>query len=425
MQTHSRSCAVATPRPPQSVAALLPEEILDSIFAQFGFNYSLDARWEDRDERNINLNNVSVVAEGWTRPARRLLFRSVKIWSWSHMQEVVEEGVGKQVRVLEIRGAGWKVVTSQEPADAVSKLLKQLPNLRRLRLIDPPFTSFSPIESHKMQSTILLPHLHDLQISTDRSAHSIIFDLLATSNHGLSRLAVHSGRSRPVASQKGPQQLDFRGNLRFLTAGKVLYRALMDPDRVVLGGLVGLDELKLWRTAARSSEREVELHRVIGPTLKTLSFGSDELARLADFLPLISRVPRLEITGWDDDPAPLLNCLPPSITFLQFPSDHHLQPSFIRWAAIPSLVPAGLKQISIAYISSVDSFRRLPPIQTLSMSRQHHTLNMLRQISPGNLPFKTIAFYIPHSYLDQIPLLRAECARLGVVFRRRMESSDP
>ena len=53
-------------------------------------------------ERYGNLNNLSVVAEGWTTPARRLLFRKVQIEEWAHLQEEVGEGLGELVRELDI-----------------------------------------------------------------------------------------------------------------------------------------------------------------------------------------------------------------------------------------------------------------------------------------------------------------------------------
>ena len=194
----------------QSVAALLPEELLDHIFAQFGFDYSPAATVGDRQERYSNLSNMSMVAEGWSRPARRLLFRSVRIWRWSHLQEEVEEGLGKLVRDLEIAQDYRDRVPSLEPASAVFKLLKRLPNLRRLRLVALPFDSFNAADSASMHAAVLFPHLHDLNISDIPSPDSLIVDLLATSGHRIDRLSVHYA-SGSVASHAVHGQLDFRG----------------------------------------------------------------------------------------------------------------------------------------------------------------------------------------------------------------------
>ena len=103
MQTRSRRRAVATPRRPQSVAALLPEEIVDSIFAQFGYDFSTPSWYPAQLGRLGDLSNMSVVAEGWLKPARRLLFSKVIIEEWEHLQETVDDEAGIQVRELEIR----------------------------------------------------------------------------------------------------------------------------------------------------------------------------------------------------------------------------------------------------------------------------------------------------------------------------------
>ena len=157
-----------------------------------------------------------------------IAFRAVRIRRWSHLQETVEEGGANQVRNLEIWCPLMHDVSSQEVAGAVFKLFKQLPNLRQLRLSSLPFDSFNPVDSSAMQSTILLPHLRDLSIEYSPSPHSIIFDVLATSDHQISRLSVHSNfsLSAPPVTYR---QLDFRGNLRFLSTGADFYRTLADP----------------------------------------------------------------------------------------------------------------------------------------------------------------------------------------------------
>ena len=241
MQNQSVSPPMSTPRQPQSVAALLPEEILDSIFAQFGFNYSMDANARDRMERFSILSHMSVVAEGWTRLARRLVFRTVRIKGWTHLQEV-EEGLGKQVRDSEITGAHRDGVPSLEVAGAVLKVLKQVPNLRRLRLVALPFDSFNPVDSASMHVAVLLPHLHDLSTSYIASPHSLIVDLLATSGHRINRLSVHNS-SEPLASYAVYRPLDFRGKSRFLSTESDFYRTLVDPRLVAAEGLRGMEEL--------------------------------------------------------------------------------------------------------------------------------------------------------------------------------------
>ena len=420
MQNQSVSPPMSTPRQPQSVAALLPEEILDSIFAQFGFNYSMDANARDRMERFSILSHMSVVAEGWTRLARRLVFRTVRIKGWTHLQEV-EEGLGKQVRDSEITGAHRDGVPSLEVAGAVLKVLKQVPNLRQLRLVALRFDSFNTADSVSMHAAVLLPHLHDLYISDIPSPHSLIVDLLATSDHRLARLTVFVPPER-AASPSTPQQLDFRGNLRFLSTWREFYRTLVDS--VSLGGIEGLTELDLRDTGVISSNREAEFFRIVGPTLRTLQIHCKDVTPFAELLPLLNRLSKLSVRSHYANPAPLLLCLPPFVSLLQLADDKEFGPSLARWIATPFLVPEGLKQIQIDYIYKLETYQQLPPIPTLCNNYRSDTMSHLRRLSPGTLPFKTLEMYFPHRYLDQRSDVEAECSRVGVVFRQRVEYWD-
>ena len=426
MNTERRKNAKKSqPTTPQSVAALLPEEIVDSILAQFGFNYSLDATVGDQQDRHSNLNNMSVVAEGWTRAARRLLFRTVRIREWSHLQEEVEEGMGEYVRELDIREVhGAKM---QEVARAIFRLLKRLPNLRRLRLDSIPLDSFDPTDSASMRSAVLLPHLHDLDISHMPSPSSLIVDLLATSGHRIDRLSVYSDLG-PMVPPVTYRQLDFRGKLRILSTGPDFYRTLVDPHRVAPEGLRGLGELQLQGSHDEYEEGGEELYRVIGPTLHTLSVESDDLTWFANFLPVLSNLSRVSIDGVfsidGPDPAPLLRCLPPSLSFLRLNSDAKLGPTLARWTAVPSLVPARLQQFRINIIHNFETYRQLPPIPKLSTDYRSDTINHLGELSPNTLPFTTLDVWFPNRDLGQRSVVQAECSRLGVVFRQRVELWD-
>ena len=164
MQTRSRTHALTSPRPPQSIAALLPAEIVDCIFFHLDFDYSIDASYADRKGCKPILSNMSVVTEGWKGPARRLLFRNVRIRSWEHLQEKVEDWAGGEASGLELEFWNW-TANQYEVAKAVPQLLQKVPNLRQLRLDRLPFTSFSPAGSATMQTSLLLPHLSDLTIT--------------------------------------------------------------------------------------------------------------------------------------------------------------------------------------------------------------------------------------------------------------------
>ena len=423
-RTRVRSCG---PPAKQSVAALLPEEILDSIFAQLGLDYSTHARPEDRMQRDHSLSNVSVVAEGWLKPARRLLARRVRILGWTHLQEEVEEGLGKQLRDLDIQGYYREAVTSQEAADAVFRLLKRLPNLRRLRLAGIPCDSFNPIDSSSMHAAVLIPHLHDLNIFLIPFPHSLIVDLLATSGHRIDRLSVDD-TSGPVAPHAVYRQIDFRGKLRFLSTGSSFYRTLVDPRLVALEGLKGLEELQLQGIGPRSTEGGEETYHVIAPTLRTLRINCNDVTLFAKILSLFSILSRLLITGFhspdDADPTPLLRSLPSSLSALRLDNDEQLGPSLARWTAAPSLVPARLKQIQIDYIQNYETYQQLPLVPTLRTNYRSTTLNHLQRLSPATVPFKTLEMRFYDSHLNRRSDVEAQCRRLGVIFRQRLQYRD-
>ena len=336
------------------------------------------------------------------------------------------EGLGKQVRDLEICGDGYGP-TSPEAASAVFKLLKRLPNLRRLRLVSLPFDSFNSVDSASMRAAALLPHLHDLSISTMPSPHSLIVDLLATSGHRIDRLSVHYV-SGAVASHAVYRQIDFRGKLRFLSTGADFYRTLVDPRLVASEGLRGLEELKLQGIDRRSREGGAEMYRVIGPTLSVLAVESDDVTWFANFLPLFSSLSRLSVAGPhyqnQFDPTPLLRCLPPSLSFLRLRADDGLGPTLARWTAAPSLVAAGLKQIQIDDIYEIETYQQLPPVPTLRTNFDSITPNHLQHFNPATLPFKTIEMYFFAEDLNRRSEVEAECQRLGVKFHQRTQRWD-
>ena len=426
MQNQSLVPSTSTPRRHQSVAALLPAEIVDSIFAQFGYDYARDVSHQDLVERKRDLSNMSVVAEGWLNPARRLLATKVSIWSWRHLQEEVGEYLGQQVRDFEICGSGYRM-TSLEAADAVFRLLKQLPNLRRLRLVALPLEAFNSVDSASMHAAALLPHLHDLDISHIPFPHSLILDLLATSGHRIDRLSV---QSNPVwlAPPVTYRQIDFRGKLRFLSTGADFFRTLVDPRLVAPGGLRGLEALQLQSIGRRSTEGGEEMYHVIGPTLSVLAIESDDVTWVAEFLPLCSNLSRLSITGFSFhrnlDPTPLLRCLPPSLSSIQLGNDTQIGPTLARWIAGPSLVPAGLKQIRVDDIHDFETYQQLPPIPTLCTDYRHNTINNLQRLVPGTVPFQTLEMYFDAEDLPRRSEVQAECQRLGVKYRQRTQRWD-
>ena len=175
MQNRSAARRIATPRPPQSIAALLPAEIVDCIFFHFDFNYSIDAAHQDAREGDRVLSKMSVVAEGWKGPARRLLFRKMRIRSWKHLQKTVKDWAGGEVMSLDLDTQRWPK-DLQAAASAVFALLKKvpnydssvfapfhslpsiLPNRRPCRLLYSfPISSISPSATSDLQSHSLNP----------------------------------------------------------------------------------------------------------------------------------------------------------------------------------------------------------------------------------------------------------------------------
>ena len=420
MQTRSTNRRITTPRPSQSIAALLPAEIVECIFFHFDFDYSIVAG--DVTEITTTLSNVSLVAEAWKSPARRLLFKTVRIGSWEHLQEKVEDWAGGEVMTLYIYFGTWSA-DRHEAARAVFELLKKVPNLRQLHLGILPFSSFNPIDSTAMQATLLLPHLSDLTISDYQSPNpfpqSVCSGLLKTSGHRISRFAVFNYREDMTAPPE-EHRLDFAGKLRYLEIDASTYRIILQPSRVDFDSLAGLQELMLNHCHREAGDQSNELFQVIAPTLEKLTINYDYPPSIARNLPLLSRLSRLSIQHAKPDPAPLLYNLPPSLRFLRLKEDDDLQPVLLRWHAEPSLVPSSLEHIQIDSISEGETFRQLPPLDRLSTTCGYPTTGLLAQISSGAAPFKVLEMYISRGHEERISAIEAECKRLGMELCRKI-----
>ena len=365
---------------------------------------------------------MSVVAEGWKWPARRLLFRTVRIRinirSWERLQEKVEDWAGVEIRTLDIY-FGDCSADQQKAAKAVFELLKKVPNLRQLRFEDLPFTSFNTVDSTAMQATLLLLHLSDLDLSNFGSPNpfpqSVCFDLLKTSGHRISRFAVYGYRMDAIAPSE-EHQLDFGGNLRSLEISGGSYQLLLQPSQIDLVSLTGLPEL---RVHGRVDDRTIELFAVIGPTLDKLTIISNYPASVAQYLLLLTHLSGLHLFHVPSESA-LFSRLPPSLSFLRLSSDNNLAPILIRWNVESSLVPATLKHIEIDRIANSDTWRLLPSLNKLGTSYSGRTTELLAQLSPNTTSFKVLEMYFPREYEARIPAIGAECKRLGVEFCRRI-----
>lgn len=153
-KTRARKKAIAARTkkpPPQSVAALLPEEILDCVFSHFDFDYSLDGG--DEIKRDKILSGISIVAQRWKEPARRLLFRNIRIFNWNHLPMPASEWARTAVRTLRIDGETFD--WSEDPvvcSKAFFNLVVQFKNLQSLYFSGFPFYRFTPQLSARMRS---------------------------------------------------------------------------------------------------------------------------------------------------------------------------------------------------------------------------------------------------------------------------------
>ena len=422
MQNQSIIPSASTPDRPQAVAALLPEEIIDSILLQLGYDYSTPAWFPSQSERAKVLSIMSVVAEGWTEPARRLLIRTVRVETWAKLKAPVGHGVGKQVRRLEIGNSGLDGVESGEIGRAIVELLKKLPNLRQLSLVGD-YGPFDYTDFSFMQSTVFLPQLSELELVNIASPHSIIFNLLATSGHRIRRLSVRCSDDGAGINPLAGGQLDFCGNLRYLSTYGAFYQTMLDPTQVALDGLVGLEELGLpFNVAVEPNKREGGFLRAIGPTLGTLTVAAEKAAWFTDFPDHLTQLSRLAInTNGNVDPIPFLRRLPPTLTSLRFSDDRPSRLNLSPLTANPALLPASLKSIGFRSISVVSTFTNLPRIDTLQMVYSRAAFAMLGGLPPGTLPFKTLELSFDDGLLDELSLAQAECVRLGLGFRHRTD----
>ena len=419
MHTRSRTRSVAVPRPPQSVAGLLPAEIVDCIFSHFDFDYSIGAPRKDRMDLTRNFSNMSVIAEGWKGPARRLLCRTVRIESWDQLAEGVPEWARGGLQNARIQAISWEEAQPHKAASALFKFFQHAPNLRVLRLTYPPVRSFDAGDSTLMRTTHFLPLLRDLTVDSHRQVpHSVIYDILATSDRQISRLDLWNDPDAvpPITGEP----LDFGGNLRYLRVGgggsECSSLDYLDP---VPCSLVGLKEMWLDWIEGQPSDSMRETFAAVGPTLEKLTIDSGDVTGIVVSFPLLTRLTRLSLPSVPASLDSLL--LPPSLVSLQFVSDDNLLPLLHRWTATPSLLPDTLQQINIRVVRDYQTFERLPRIVKLGTYYTSRLVGLLRHFAPRTLPFKTLEVYFDNYDLDEIEAVEAECKRLEVIFSRRME----
>ena len=402
----------------QPIAALLPPEILDCIFEHLDFDYSLKASAQDRLERIRNLSNMSVVAEGWIGQARRLLCRSVEIGRWEQLEGGVPEWARSGLQNLSVDESCWESESPESSANAFFGTIKSTPNLRRLALHYPGFTSLNDTDSKLMRTTQLLPHLVNLSIVDNLVPHSLIFDLLATSGRKIRRLTLtiwageHDHGIVPA-----DERLDFGGNLRYLC----IRGAASSPHvfRPIWSSLGGLKEVVWYRVDREWRNRALELLQTVAPSLEKLTIDDGDIDPIIPWLPRLPLLTHLSIPS----PPTLLPSflLPPRVISLQFLSDRYTRPFSNRSSLTPALLPASLQQINIKFVHYHQTFERLPPLAKFGTKYGWQLETLLSQLSPRSLRFTTLEVYFCEADLNKIAAVQAECARLGVGFSRRLE----
>ena len=272
-----------------------------------------------------------------------------------------------------------------------------------------------------MQTTLLLPHLSNLTISTYGSPNPFPYvcsDLLKTSGHRIGRFKVDGYRRNNIVPSE-EHQLNFGGNLRSLKVICSSYQVMLQPAQMDLNSLKGLQELHRYGCADDAPDLTTEFFEIIAPTLEKLTIFGKYPASGARCLNLLTHMSQLHLYVLPSESA-LFYHLPSSLAFLRLNYDTGLLPVLTRWNVEPSLVPTMLKHILIDDIDDGDTLRLLPSLNKLGTSCIGRTTELLAHLRPGAAPFKVLEVYFSRDNEERIPAIEAECKRLGVKFCRRI-----
>ena len=220
--------------------------------------------------------------------------------------------------------------------------------------------------------------------------------------------------SRTVTPISG-EGLDFGGHLRYLR-----FEGLPSLKALQLSSLVGLKELYVDQETGLSTDQTMKLLSAVAPTLEKLTIDCEDVTGVVASLSLLARLTRLSLLSI---PASVTSLpLPPSLVSLQFANDDNLLPILDHWNAEPALFPATLQHINIRFVNNFRTLERLPPIAKLGTAYYHNPIELyFRRFAPGTLRFRTLEVYFENRHSDKIVMVKAECARLGVAFSRRLE----
>ena len=318
--------------------------------------------------------------------------------------------------------SSWSRLASREMGGALFDLLKKLPNLRIFRTHFLPFMQFPTVAFLQMRHSAMLPHLTEITIFGDPFAPAVVLDLLATSNHRISRLKMWTTTPRHKAPLL-PEQFDFRGNLRILAVGSQVYDALLHPTEISLSHLEGLRELELWYLRSKWSQQADKFFGIIAPSLEKLTVKG-LVAPMSPAFHLLANLSHLRLQETFDDISLLLLHLPPSLRYLRIDDDRKIQPVLSRWMAVPSLVPSKLKEIRIDSISDINTLKNLPQVERFSTS-EYWLLSLLRRLDLGTLRCKTVdMIFCYENWFGEEEEYEEERRRLNIVFEWHEEEEE-
>ena len=359
---------------------------------------------------------MSIVAEGWKAPARRLLCATMIIDDWDRLAHGVAEWARGGLRELRIDDNCWRMQVPHAAARSFFDFFRNAPNLRLLVIHFPPFGAFDEDTSLLMRTTSFFPHLDELTVLHSRwFPDSVVADILAASNRRVSRLRLWSSSS--TSRSLSGTRLDFGGNLRYLRVEGGF--SSLNSLQPVPSGLVGLEEIHVGCLDRQASNRAPELLAEVAPTLRTLTIAGGDFSGLAGSLSLLPHLTRLSLPRITASLESFL--LPPSLSTLQFASDENLHHLLIRWTANPSLVPASLQRIDVIGLFDRGTLELLPSVAKVGTEYDELLVDHLRRLAPRSLPFKTLEVRFEDCHTDRAAGIEAECERLEVIFCRRID----
>lgn len=408
------------------VPTRFPEEIIDIILSRLDYDYSVDAKREERVEQDHSLSHFSVISGNWLGPARRLLAQNVGINSYKHLEAGVPRWAEPYVLSMRLELPARNVSKARLAAAAglVFKLLAKLPKLRTLILYDLTFASFTADDSTLLRNDIHLPKLLDLRLYyTPAFPYSLLRDLLATSNHQIRRFTCRrvAGITSTAIPPQPTEEIKFESNLRYLSLDHRSLRHVILHHAQRFAEFKGLETLDVaWLEEDLDRDAMERFCRQVGGTLVELRIAGDTTPIAAHFR-FLTRLSRLihydQGSRRTGDPHPTLAALlhlPPSLAYLALPDDY-LTAELQEWMATPGSVPPTLKHVQVSHVIGINNL--IPRLQTLTTRCGRFCLEGLENLTPNDqLPFNVLEMSFDQDQAGAIEGIRNECERLGIDF---------